>query len=146
VILRTMSKSYGLAGMRIGFALGSPALVAALDAVRDTYNLDRLAIAAAAAAIEDEAHHRAIVEAVLEGRDYLIEHLLDLKFELIQPAANFVFVKPPGRGATEVAQGLRERKILVRHYDREPIRDWLRITVGTQPQNERLVAALKEML
>ncbi len=145
LILRTMSKSYGLAGMRIGFALGSPALIAALDAVRDSYNLDRLAIAAAKAAIEDEGHHRAIVDAVIEGRDFLMTSMLEMKFDLIRPSANFVFVKPRLHAA-ELAVALRERKILVRHYDREPIAGWLRITVGTRPQLDRLVSALKEIL
>jgi histidinol-phosphate aminotransferase len=145
LILRTMSKSYGLAGMRIGFALGSPALIGALDGVRDSYNLDRLAIAAAKAAIEDEAHHRAIVDAVIEGRDFLITSMIDMRFDFIRPSANFVFVKPP-LPAAGVAAALRERKILVRHYDREPIAGWLRITVGTRQQLDRLVAALKEIL
>jgi histidinol-phosphate aminotransferase len=145
LILRTMSKSYGLAGMRIGFGLGSPALIAALDGVRDSYNLDRLAIAAAAAAIEDEPHHRSIIDAVIEGRDFLITSMLEMKFDLIRPSANFVFVKPP-LPAGEVAAALRKRKILVRHYDREPIAGWLRITVGTRQQNDRLVGALKEIV
>jgi len=145
LVLRTMSKSYGLAGMRIGFALGSTGLIAALDGVRDSYNLDRLAIVAAKAAIEDEAHHRAIVDAVIEGRDFLITSMLEMKFDLVRPSANFVFVKPP-LPAAEVAAALRERKILVRHYDREPIAGWLRITVGTRQQLDRLLAALKEIV
>jgi histidinol-phosphate aminotransferase len=145
LILRTMSKSYGLAGMRIGFALGSPALIAALDAVRDSYNLDRLAIAAAQAAVEDDAHHQAIIEAVIEGRDQLIHGFLEMKIEFVRPSGNFVFCRPP-LPAAGVAEALRERKILVRHYHREPIADWLRITVGTRSQNERLLAALKEIL
>src|SRR5450759_5248645 len=95
LIIRTMSKSYALAGMRIGYALGSPELIADLDAVKDSYNLDRLAIVAATAAIED---------------------------------------------------ALRERRILVRHYDRDPIAGWLRITVGTRDQHERLLEALREIL
>ncbi len=99
LILRTMSKSYALAGMRIGFALGSPQLIAALDAVKDS------------------------------------------------SAANFVFVKPSlGVSAAAVADALRERHVLIRHYDREPIAGWFRITIGTREQHERLLTALREIL
>ena len=145
VILRTFSKAYGLAGMRIGFAIANRDLIESLDAVKDSYNVDRLAIAAAAAAIKDEAHHRAIVDAVIEGRDFLIHMLLELKFDFIHPSANFIFCRPP-RPAAGVVAALRERKILVRHYDREPIAGWIRITVGTRDQHEKLLSALKEIL
>jgi histidinol-phosphate aminotransferase len=147
VILRTMSKSYALAGMRIGFALASPELIADLDAVKDSYNLDRLAIVAAIAAIEDERHHRKIVDHVVAERRWLETQLHGLGFEHSPSEANFVFVKPPtGNAAAAVADALRERRILVRHYDRDPIAGWFRITVGTRDQHERLLEALKEIL
>jgi histidinol-phosphate aminotransferase len=142
-----MSKSYALAGMRIGFALGSPRLIADLDAVKDSYNLDRLAIVAAVAAIEDEEHHRQIVDHVVAERRWLELQLHELGFEHSPSEANFVFVKSPmGSAAASVADALRERRILVRHYDREPIAGWFRITVGTRDQHERLLEALKEIL
>ena len=147
LILRTMSKSYALAGMRIGFALGSPELIAALDAVKDSYNLDRLAIVAAKAAIEDEEHHRKIVDHVVAERRWLELQLHELGFEHSPSEANFVFVKPAlGNVAGSVVDALREQKILVRYYDREPIAGWFRITVGTRYEHERLLAALKEIL
>ena len=147
VILRTMSKSYALAGMRIGFALGSRELIADLDAVKDSYNLDRLAIVAATAAIEDEEHHRKIVDNVVSERRWLELELHELGFEHSPSEANFVFVKPAaGNVAAAVADALRERRILVRHYDRDPIAGWFRITVGTRDQHERLLEALKEIL
>ena len=148
LILRTMSKSYALAGMRIGFALGSPELIGALDAVKDSYNVDRLAIVAACAAIDDDAHHRKIVDYVVSERRWLEDQLRELGFERNPPsAANFVFVKPAlGNSAAAVADALRERRILVRHYDLDPIAGWFRITVGTRGQHERLLAALKEIL
>jgi histidinol-phosphate aminotransferase len=147
IILRTMSKSYALAGMRIGFALASPDLIADLDAVKDSYNMDRLAIVAATAAIEDEGHHRKIVDHVVTERRWLELQLHELGFEHSPSEANFVFVKPaPGNSAAAVADALRERRILVRHYDRDPIAGWFRITVGTREQHERLLEALKEIL
>jgi histidinol-phosphate aminotransferase len=147
LILRSMSKSYALAGMRIGFALGSPELIAGLDAVKDSYNVDRLAIVAARAAIEDEEHHRKIVDHVVAERRWLELQLHELGFEHSPSEANFVFVKPAqGNAAAAVADALRERRILVRHYDRDPIAGWFRITVGTRPQHERLLEALREIL
>ncbi|HYL08270.1 MAG TPA: histidinol-phosphate transaminase [Candidatus Udaeobacter sp.] len=145
LILRTFSKSYSLAGMRIGFALGSPEFIEALDAVKESYNVDRLAIVAAVAAIEDEEYHRGLVAEVVEGRAELSRALAGLGFEVVPSQANFVFVKPP-RPAAQVVAALRERKILVRHYDREPIAGWIRVTVGTREQHSRLLVALKEML
>jgi histidinol-phosphate aminotransferase len=147
IILRTMSKSYSLAGMRIGFALGDPSLIAALDMVKDSYNLNRLAIVAAVAAIKDEEHHRKIVDHVVAERAWLEDRLRTDGFEHSPSAANFVFVKPPpGNSAPAVADALRERRVLVRHYHREPIAGWFRITIGTREQHERLLAALKEVL
>jgi histidinol-phosphate aminotransferase len=147
LILRTMSKSYALAGMRIGFALGSAPIIAALDAVKDSYNLNRLAIVAAVAAIEDEAHHRKIVDHVVKERAWLEEQLREDGFEHSPSMANFVFVKPPpGASAAAVADALRERRVLIRHYDREPIVGWFRITIGTRDQHQRLLTALKEIL
>jgi histidinol-phosphate aminotransferase len=145
LILRTFSKSYSLAGMRIGFAMGSRDLIESLDAVKDSYALDRLAIVAAAAAIEDEEHHRRVVDAVVENRGELAGALAGMGFDLVPSSANFVFAKPP-RPAAEVVAALRQRRILVRHYDREPIAGWIRITVGTREQQERLLQALKEIL
>lgn len=145
LLLRTFSKSYGLAGMRIGFALGSPELIGFLDSVKDSYNLDRLSIVAAAAAIEDEAHHRRLVDEVVRNRGELANALETLGFEVVPSATNFVFARPP-RPAHELVARLRERKILVRHYDREPIAGWIRITVGTREQHDRLLDALREIL
>jgi histidinol-phosphate aminotransferase len=146
LILRTLSKSYALAGMRVGFALGDPELIASLDAVKDSYNMDRLAIVAATAAIQDEDHHRTIVDHVVAERAWLGEQLHNLHFEVAPSAANFLFVQPPGNAAPAVADALGEQRILIRHYDREPIAGWFRITVGTRDQHERLLGALKEIL
>src|SRR5258708_7010213 len=99
IILRTMSKSYALAGMRIGFALANAGLIAALDAVKDSYNMDRLAIVAAVAAIEDEAHHRKIVDYVVGERAWLEDQLRGVGFEHSPSAANIAFVKPPPRSS-----------------------------------------------
>jgi histidinol-phosphate aminotransferase len=145
LLLRTFSKSYGLAGMRIGFALGNRDAIDALNSVKDSYNVDRLAIVAAVAAIEDEAYHKKVVDEVKKNRGELSDALAELGFELVPSATNFVFARPPKPAAAVVA-ALRERKILVRHYDREPIAGWIRITVGTGEQHQKLFSALEEIL
>ena len=145
LLLRTFSKSYGLAGMRIGFALGSAELIEALDAVKDSYNVDRLAIVAAVAAVGDEQHHRQLVDEVVANREELARDLAGIGFEIVPSSANFVFARPP-KPAHAVVHALRERRILVRHYDREPIAGWIRVTVGTREQHEKLLTALKEIL
>ncbi|HET7465938.1 MAG TPA: histidinol-phosphate transaminase [Candidatus Dormibacteraeota bacterium] len=146
LVLRTLSKSYALAGLRVGYALGNPTLIASLEAVKDSYNLDRLAIAATVAAIEDETHHKKIVEHVVAEREWLGDRLREQGYEVAPSAANFLFVKPPaGKHGAAVADALRERRILVRRYDLDPIAGWLRITIGTRDQHDRLLAALKEI-
>jgi histidinol-phosphate aminotransferase len=147
LILRTFSKSYALAGMRIGYALGDRGLTASLDAVKDVYNVDRLAIAAAVAAIADQDHHRRLVDFVVEERTWLAERLLLAGFEVVPSGTNFLFTRPAsGHSAAAVHAALRERRILVRHYDREPIAGWLRVSVGTREQHEALLEALREVM
>jgi len=147
LITRTFSKAYALAGLRIGYAVGPPGLIAALDLVKDSYNLDRLAIVAAVAAIEDRDYHRRLVRFVAEERAWLSEQLRDRGFDLLPSAANFVLARPPAdHDAQAVARALKERRVLVRHYDRAPISGWFRITIGTREQHERLLEALLEVM
>jgi histidinol-phosphate aminotransferase len=147
VVLRTLSKSYALAGMRIGYAVASPDLIRVLDLVKDSYNMDRLAIVAAVAAIEDADYHERLVRFVVRERAWLAEQLRGAGFETAPSAANFVFARPPaGHDAAAIHAGLRERRILVRHYDREPVAGWFRITVGTREQHRTLLDALEEVM
>ena len=145
LLLRTFSKSYGLAGLRIGFALGPREVIETLSSVKDSYNVDRLAIVAAVAAINDEEHHRKLVDAVVHNRGELGAALAGMGFDVVPSATNFVFARPP-KPAAGIVGALRERRILVRHYDREPIAGWIRITVGTRDQHDKLLKALKEVL
>ena len=145
LLLRTFSKSYGLAGLRVGFALGPREVIETLNSVKDSYNVDRLAIVAAVAAIEDEQHHRKLVDEVIRNRGVLAEALVGMGFDVVPSATNFVFVRPP-KPAAGIVVALRERRILVRHYDREPIAGWIRITIGTRDQHDKLLNALKEVL
>jgi histidinol-phosphate aminotransferase len=147
LILRTMSKSYALAGMRIGFAFGHPGLLAALDTVKDSYNLDRLSIVAARAAAEDRSYRDRLVSRVVADREWFAGELQALDFQVSPSSTNFVFTRPPdGVTAGEVFAGLRERHVLVRHFSRPPLDGWLRITIGTREQLAKVLRAITEVL
>jgi histidinol-phosphate aminotransferase len=147
LLLRSFSKSYALAGMRIGYALGHPALVEALDLVKDSYNLDRLALVAAATAVADATYHERLVGYVVAERAWLSDQLRRAGFEVVPSATNFVFARPPaGHPAAALQAALRERRILVRHYDREPIAGWFRVSVGSREQHQALLGALQEVM
>jgi histidinol-phosphate aminotransferase len=149
VVVRTMSKSRSLAGLRVGYAIGDAGLIEALTRVKDSFNsypLGRLAQAGAIAALEDEPHfqrHRAMV---IEERDRLTRGLTRLGFEVLPSAANFVFARHPARDGAALAADLRAQAILVRHFARPRISDYLRITVGTNTQTDLLLAALARCL
>ncbi|MFZ5722325.1 MAG: histidinol-phosphate transaminase [Pseudomonadota bacterium] len=150
LVVQTLSKSRSLAGLRVGFAIGQPALVEALVRVKDSFNsypLDRMAIVGAAAAIADVDHFECTRRAVIDGREALVKELAALGFEVLPSAANFVFARHPRHAGAELAQALRERAVLVRHFRKpERIAPFLRITIGLPEENAALVAALREIL
>jgi histidinol-phosphate aminotransferase len=147
LILRTMSKAYALAGMRIGFAFGHPDLLAALDTVKDSYNLDRLSIVAAKAAAEDRGHRDRMVSRVIADREWFAGELQALDFLVSPTSANFVFTHPPdGVEADVVFEGLKKRQILVRYFTKPPLDGWLRITIGTREQLAKVLRGITEIL
>ena len=149
LVVHTMSKSGSLAGLRVGYAVGHPGLIEALERVKNSFNsypLDRLAIAGAVAAIEDVAHFEQCCRAVMATRATLSADLAGLGFEVLPSAANFIFARHPRRDAGELAKALRERHIIVRHFRQPRIEQFLRITVGTDGECQALVAALREIL
>ncbi|KON81000.1 histidinol-phosphate transaminase [Azoarcus sp. PA01] len=149
LVVQTFSKSRSLAGLRVGFAIGHPDLIEALDRVKDSFNsypLDRLAIAGAVAAIEDEEYFERTRQAVIHTRGQLVSDLSSLGFEVLPSAANFVFATHPLRDAAELAAELRKRAIIVRHFRQARIEQFLRITIGTGEQCAALISALREIL
>lgn len=148
VVVRTLSKGHGLAGMRVGYALGHPDLMAALRCVRDSinsYTVDRAAQAAAAASIADTAYFEAQAAKVSTTRDRAAVQLRELGFNVTDSKANFLFVHHPKVAAKTLLDGLRQRGILVRWFDRPRISDHLRISVGTDAEMDALYDALKEL-
>lgn len=149
LVVQTLSKSRSLAGLRVGFAIGDADLIAALETVKGSFNsypLDRLAQAAALASIRDEAWFETCRRQVLETRARLAARLRDLGFDVLPSAANFVFARHHGVPGRVLFDGLREDGILVRRFDAPRIGDFLRISIGTPAQCERLVDALAARL
>ena len=146
LVIRTLSKSHALAGLRVGYALGDGSLIADLNAVRDSYPVDRCAIAGAVAALEDREHHRLIVDTVLRERARLSDRLRSLGWTVAPSHANFVFTSPPpGVDAADVATRLRVQRILVRHFTAGGLDGALRITIGDAPATERLLTAISRL-
>jgi len=146
IILRSMSKGYSLAGIRFGYAIAQPELIAGLMKVKDSYNVDAVAIAVATAAIKDQQYFKENVEKVKADRKELIEQLRTLNFEIANSFANFVLAKSKICKAGEIYDKLVKRNIYVRYFDLPGIDDKLRITVGTKEQNQKLLSALNEIL
>lgn len=147
VVLRTLSKSHSLAGMRVGLLFGPPELVAGMRKVRDSYSLDRLAIVAGAAALRDTAWIQRNTERIRATRARLSAGLSELGLAPLPSHANFVFVRMGSADRARAAQRfLRQRNLLVRYFDMRLLDDGLRITVGTDEQIDTLLQSLADFL
>lgn len=145
LVVQTFSKSRSLAGLRVGFALGQPALIEGLTRIKDSFNsypLDRLALAGALAAWEDTTWFDETRHKVVADRARLTAGLQARGFAVLPSSANFVFASPSGLGAAQMLQALRERGILVRHFAKGRTRDWLRISIGTAADCDRLLSEI----
>ena len=151
LVTQTFSKSRSLAGLRVGVALGNANLIAALSTFKNSFNsypLDRLAQAGAVASVLDDEYFQTKRQAVIALRKELVAGLLALGFDVLPSSANFVFAKPnhPTLSTKEIFESLRQQGIIVRHWDKPRISDYLRITVGTDEQNARLIDGLTQIL
>jgi histidinol-phosphate aminotransferase len=149
LIVQTLSKSRALAGLRVGFAIGQRPLIEALERVKDSFNsfpLDCLALAGAAAAIKDDAWFQETRARIITNRETLTNALSELGFEVLPSIANFVFARHPNYSGADLAAKLRERGVLVRHFQKPRIKDFLRITVGTEDQCGRLIALARGLI
>jgi len=149
LVTHTLSKSYALAGLRVGYAVGHPDLIEALERVKNSFNsypIDKLALAGAVAAIEDQDYLHNISQKVITTRSQLLKDLEQLGFSTVESKANFVFTKHPTKDAAAIAAALREKHIIVRHFKLPRIDQHLRITIGTDEQCIALVNALKEII
>ncbi len=149
LIVQTLSKSRALAGLRVGFAIGQQPLIEALERVKDSFNsypLDGLAIAGAIAAMRDDAWFEETRARIIASRESLVCALSRLGFEVLPSMANFVFARHPGHSGAELAAQLREHGVVVRHFRKPRIEDFLRITVGREDQCSRLIALMRNLI
>jgi histidinol-phosphate aminotransferase len=149
VVVQTMSKSRALAGLRVGYALGDVGLIEALRRVKDSFNsypLGCVAQAGATASVRDEAYFRESCAKVVAAREAMTRELVGLGLVVLPSSANFVFARHPARGGSEFAAALRERAVLVRHFSKPRTTPYMRITVGTEDDIRRLMAAAADFL
>ena len=148
LVSQTLSKARSLAGLRVGFAVGHPDLIEALNRVKNSFNsypLDRLALAGAKAAYEDEAWFRKCCDGVISERERVAAALEGLGFEVLPSKANFIFARHKDQPGEVLAKSLREQGIIVRHFNKPRISEFLRITIGTVDQNDALIAGLESL-
>jgi len=151
IVLRSLSKGYSLAGLRFGYAIAHKDMIDGLIKVKDSYNVDAVAIALATAAIRDQTYFRQSVEKIKQERQALTDQLRALGFAVRDSSSNFVFAQVRAKGvsplqAARIQEQLAQRNIFVRYWNAPRISDKLRISVGTKEQNEKLLAALREIL
>ncbi|NER83180.1 MAG: aminotransferase class I/II-fold pyridoxal phosphate-dependent enzyme, partial [Leptolyngbya sp. SIO1D8] len=145
MVLRTLSKGYSLAGLRLGFGIAQPTLLAGLFKVKDSYNVDAIAIALGAAAMHDQAYKNACAEKVKRSRIQLVKALHQLGFTVPDSQGNFVLATPRTQQAVFLYEALKEQGILVRYFKQPGLDDKLRISIGTDEQNQRLIEALAHL-
>ena len=147
LVTRTFSKGYGLAGLRFGYAIGDPEVIAQMAKVKDSYNCDAIAIAAACAALEDDGYARANWRAIRAERERLSSELARRGFAVIPSQANFLLVTTPDEAHAGWLYGaLKARGVLVRFFDQPALDNKLRITVGAADENDALLVALDAAL
>jgi histidinol-phosphate aminotransferase len=149
LVVQTMSKSRALAGLRVGYALGDVGLIEALRRVKDSFNsypLGRVAQAGATASLHDDDYFRQSCASVVAAREAMTRALVKLGFVVLPSSANFVFARHPKQGGAQLAAALRDRAVLVRHFNKPRTAPWLRITVGTEDDIQRLVDAASDVL
>ena len=149
LVVQTMSKSRQLAGGRVGYALGSAELISALNRVKysfNPYNVNRLSLLAGAAAVEDEAYFQQCCAAIQENRAWTVEKLEGMDFTVLPSKTNFIFAKSNRISGGDLYRKLKEKGVLVRWFDSDRIRDYVRITIGSQEQMEALVKTVAQIL
>lgn len=145
LVSRTFSKAYSLCFQRVGYMVGHPDLIAALHKVKDSYNVNGLGQVAAVATLGDLAYYRANFRRIIATRQWLTEKLGELGFEVLPSQANFILARPPRMPAEQWLGRLREERILVRWFPAPEVRDFLRITVGTDTEARALVRAVRRI-
>ncbi len=149
IVTRTFSKSYSMAGARLGFGIANEALIADMNTIKfstNPYNVNRMTMAAGVAALKDNAYYMANCRTIVENREWTKQQLRELGFTMTDSKANFIFAKHPDVSGESLYQKLKERGVLVRHFSRQDIAEYNRITVGTKQQMEAFLKQTKAIL
>ncbi len=146
LIVRTMSKSYSLAGLRVGWAMADKDIITGMYKVKDSYNVSLLAQIIASEALKDRIYFNKGIRSIKETREKVSESLCSLGFTVIKSSANFLFVSPPNASAVNLFQFLRNDNIVVRYFYAPMTDKYLRITVGTEQEMDKLLASVKKYL
>lgn len=146
IVLRTLSKGYALAGLRLGFGIANPSLLTGLFKVKDSYNVDAIAITLGTAAIRDQTYKNLRAAQIKTSRTKLITDLTHLNFSVLESHGNFVLATPNTHNAESLYLALKERGILVRYFRQSGLDNKLRISIGTEPENNHLIAALTNLM
>ena len=147
IVVRTVSKSYSLAGVRLGYAMGREALIQEMFKVKDPFNVNRLTQAVVSAALEDQEYFRKNISRVVETREWFSREARGLGYRIIPSQGNFIFPQPAQKGRGEkFFQALFQGKILTRYYDEEGLRDGVRMTIGTREDMETTLQVMKDIL
>jgi len=146
LVARTFSKAYSLCFQRVGYLVGNPEFIAALDKIRDSYNVNGLGQIAAEATLDDLDYYRANFQKIIATREKVGRELAALGFRVLPSQANFILVRPPGFPAEEWLEKLRAEKILVRWFPAPEVNQFLRITIGTPAEAEALVQAARKLV
>ena len=149
LVVQTYSKSRSMAGARLGYAIGNAELIRDLETVKfstNPYNVNRLTLRAGVQAIAEQDYYTENCKKIMATRAYTKEKLEKLGFTVLDSRSNFLFARKPGTDGGAIYRGLKERGVLVRHFDKDPIRDYNRITIGTQEQMDIFLTKLEELL
>ena len=149
LVVRTFSKSYSLAGARLGFAIGSEALIADLEKIKystNPYNINRLSMIAGVRAIEDNMYYMNNCKIIARTRRNVTDTLRSWGFEVLDSSANFIFARTPKMSGEQLYLELKSRGILIRHFSKECIKDYNRITIGTEDEMNAFLRAVREIL
>jgi histidinol-phosphate aminotransferase len=149
LVVQTFSKSRSLAGLRVGFAVGHPDLIAGLERIKNSFNsypLGRLALAGAAAAMQDRDYFQTTCQQIINTREWTVTQLTQLGFKVLPSTANFVFARPPQGNAESLYQQLKTNGILVRYFNKPRINEYLRITIGTEAEMQAFIDKLAVLL
>ncbi len=145
IVTRTFSKAYGLSGLRIGYGISRPQIIDYMNRVREPFNVNSLAQAAATAALDDEAHLLRTLKALREGKDYLYKNLQRLALPYVESVANFILINA-GPRAQKIYQRLLRKGVIVRNMRAWGMNNFIRVTVGTMPENRKFIKALREVI